>query len=337
MKRTCSLLVILALTLAAKAQQGPVPSHATRATAAMPAKADLGRAVARVNGVTISERDAREQMQRLFPYYAIHGGKVPEKYQAEIRKRAIQELIGDELMFQEAKREKITLPAATMQDVIRQARQRFGSPTAFEEYGKRQYGSVEEFERRLRRATVIAKFEDLQITQKSKVSDARLRQLYDQNEKMFLRPESVWLQSISVNVPPNPSEAQKKLARQRMEELLPQARACRNYQEFGLLAEKGSEDAYRVMMGDHKWVHVVGLPEEMSKAIAGLQPGQVSGIVELAGGLTILRVNQRRPQKQMEFSEVRDKMRADLEEATRKDRRDTLEKRLRQEAHIEIL
>ena len=65
--------------------------------------------------------------------------------------------------------------------------------------------------------------------------------------------------------------------------------------------------------------------------------GQISGVIETAGSLTILRVNDRRPQKQMSFDEVKDKLRAQLEEATRQDRFQILEKQLRKGARIEVL
>ena len=79
------------------------------------------------------------------------------------------------------------------------------------------------------------------------------------------------------------------------------------------------------------------LPPEVKAAVDSVEKGQVSGVIESAGSLTILRVNDRRPQKQMSFDEVKDKLRAQLEEATRQDRFQTLDKHLRKGARIEIL
>lgn len=341
MKALGPAVLIFALAVPLAAQQ-LVPSHtptapATASAAAPSAPVDLKKIAARVNGVAISERDVREQMQRLFPYYSIHGGKVPEKYQGEIRQKAVDQLVTDELMFQQAKKDGMKIPAAEAQDVLRQARARFGSQAAYEEFGKEQYGSVQEFERRLRRATLIAEYQNKEIVTKSRVTNLRLHQLYDKNKKTFLRPESVWLQTITINLPSNPSDEQKKMAHKRIEEILPQARATKTFEQFGLLAEKVSEDDYRVMMGDRKWIHLVGLPPQIKSAVDSLQPGQVSGVIETAGALTILRVNERRQQKQMSFEDVKDKLRAQLEEATRQDRFQTLEKQLRKGARIEIL
>jgi parvulin-like peptidyl-prolyl isomerase len=341
MNKFCSLAVILTLAaLPLAAQQGMAPSHAPSVPApagAAPAASELESAVARVNGVAITNRDVREQSVRLFPYYSIHGGKVPDKFQPEIRQKAIQQLITDELIYQEAKRRNMPVSPAAMQKVLSQAKARFGSAAAYRQFAIAQYGSVQNFEKRLRRAVVIAEFQNREFELKTQATEAQARAVYEKNKASFLRPESVWLQTISVILPEKPSEEQRRMARKRIEELLPQAKAAKNYEQFGVLAERVSEDDYRVMMGDRKWVHRVGLPKEIDAALAPLQAGQVSGIVEVPEGYTILRVNERRPQKQLTFPEVKDKLRQQLHEAARKNREETLEQQLRKKAHIELL
>jgi parvulin-like peptidyl-prolyl isomerase len=340
MKTIWGVLVLLGVVPLA-AQQGPVASHAQdpairQAMATAPAPVNPSGVAARVNGVGITERDVAEQSLRLFPYYSIHGGRVPERYQAEIRQKAIQQLIEDELIYQASKHRGMTVPQATMQSVLRQARDRFPSRKAYEEYAKAQYGSVENFEGRLRRAVLIADYRHREIDLKAKFTDAQVREVYERNKKSFMRPESVWLQTITVNLPPNPSAEQRELVRKRMAEIEVQVKATKSYEAFGVLAEKVSEDDYRVMMGDRKWAHLVALPKEIGQAVAPLQAGQTSGIVETPEGLTILRVNERRSQKQMEFSEVRDQLRQQLEGAARTQKTELLQQNLRKGARVEV-
>lgn len=347
MKRIRNFLPILILLLAlgataAVAQQGLAASHKPKPAIAQPSvatppAADLAKAVARVNGIAIAERDVREQMQRLFPYYAIHGGKVPEKYQTEIRRKAIDQMVMDELIYQEAKRQGTTVGPVTTQSLLRQAKARFNSAAEYQAYAKDTYGSVANFESRIRRAAIIAKFQHNEIELKAKVAEAKVREVYEKNSKAFLRPESVWLQTISIMLPENPSAEQRKMARARIEELLPQARATKSFDEFGLLAERVSEDDYRVMMGDNKWIHTVGLPPAVEKAVKPLPPGQVSGIVELPNAYVIFRANERRPQKQMTYAEVHDRLRDQLQDAMRKHKWETMQAKLRKAARVETL
>ena len=335
MKTIGKLAVWLALSALSAAAQ-LVSSHAP--TGAAPATTpNLNTPVVKVNGTLLTERDLREQMQRIFPYYSIHGGKIPDKYQAEIREKAMERIIAEELVYQEAKRRGMRVPPDVMAKVFRSAKARFGSEQAYEDYGTRAYGSVKEFERRIRRANLIEQFEHQEIELKSKPPEAKVREVYEKNKASFMRPESVSLQSISVNLPEKPSEEQKKLARQRIEEILPQARAAKDYKEFGLLAERVSEDDYRVNMGDHKWVHIIGMPPEIAKAVVGMKPGDTSDIIEAPVGYIILRVNDYRPPKEMTYDEVKDEIRKELENSAAQQKWTALQKQLRQSAHIENL
>jgi parvulin-like peptidyl-prolyl isomerase len=320
-------------------QMGPVASHTPTVVNPAPAGtlSDLKQPVARVNGIAITQRDLQEQMQRLFPYYSMHGGKVPEKYQAEVHDKALQQLIDEELIYQRASKSGVTVGPATMAKLLREAHGRFPSQAAYADYAKSQYGSVQAFEKRIRRAVIIAKYQDTEIVQKSKVSDTKLRSIYEGNKKRFVRPESVWLQTISVNVPENASAEQLKMAETRMKEVLPLAKTAKNHDEFGLLAEKYSEDDYRVMLGDHKWVHLVGMPEAMAQVADGMKAGETSGVVKVPGAWVILRVNDKRPEKLMEFSEVAPQLRKEIESSAQKDRWEKLRAQLYKDAKIEML
>ena len=67
-----------------------------------------------------------------------------------------------------------------------------------------------------------------------------------------------------------------------------------------------------------------------------MKPGEVSGILDVAGSLVICRVNERSPEKQMSFSEIRDKLRQQLEEANQKDLVSRFEKNMAKNAKIEM-
>ncbi len=339
MKKVFPVLFLMALAATLAAAQQLAAAHAP--TAPPPAvssyPAFLRKPVVKVNGAVLTELDLREQEQRLFPYYSIHGGKVPDKYQAEIRRKALDQIVVEELVYQEAQRRGMKVPAATLRQMLQAARGRFPTRQAYEAYAEQMYGSAGELERRIRRGALIEQFEHQQIELKAKVTDATVREVYEKNKPSFLRPESVWLQTISVQLPDNPSADQKKLALTRIQQILPQAQSAKNYSEFGLLAERVSEDEYRVNMGDHKWVHLVSLPAEIAKPLANLQAGQISGIVEARFGYVILRVNERRPAKQLTYDEVKDELRKEIEDANAQRRWTALQTELKKSAHIENL
>jgi parvulin-like peptidyl-prolyl isomerase len=335
----CQRLGLL-LTLGAasvSAQSTPlIPSH----TPTAPAKAapvSLSTVVARVNGTGLTERDLQREMSKLFPYAGVHRGRIPGEYAVELRQQARNQIVFDELLHQEALRRKMTVPAATLADVMRQARERFPSLKEYQEYAVREYGSVQAFEAQIRRALLIALLLDKEITEKARVSEAEIKQLYAQNPNRFRKPESVWIQSISLNFPPNATPAQRTALRERARNLLALAKATGSFEEFGRLAEKFSEDDWRIMMGDHKWIHRGRLPAAVEAVAFQMKAGEVSGIIETSEALVIVRINGVQPARQIPFSEVSAALREELEKAKLADARRQFEKYLRKTFVVEEL
>ena len=86
-----------------------------------------------------------------------------------------------------------------------------------------------------------------------------------------------------------PGDGQKNAPQQK-------AKASKNYEEFGLLAEKVSEDDWRVMMGDHKSIHRGRMPAPVEKAVFSMKAGEVSEVIDTGDSLCIARVNARKKQ-----------------------------------------
>src|SRR2546428_1747307 len=91
----------LTLSAKARARLAPVPSHEPRRS--RPLEAAI---VARVNGVPIHVDDLEAAMHTVIPLTSYHQNVKPEKME-ELRKRALDGLIDEELRYQEAVRLKI--------------------------------------------------------------------------------------------------------------------------------------------------------------------------------------------------------------------------------------
>src|ERR1700746_77349 len=101
------LLVIAAVSGAF----GQMASHAPT----MGAKSDMGsvlqvsdKPVARVNGVILTDRDLLREMYAIFPYAQQHNG-FPKGQEETIRQGALEMIIFEELVFQEAGRRNLAI------------------------------------------------------------------------------------------------------------------------------------------------------------------------------------------------------------------------------------
>jgi len=303
---------------------------------AAPAK-PAGTPIARINGIALTQDYLDEEMQRLFPYYSIHGGHVPASAEANLKTQAMHDAVLHELVYQEALRRKVQIPPQEWQKRMSDIRKGFSTRKAFEAAVTKQYGSTPAFEKRLRRAMLVQRLWKQEVTQKSAVTTEMARAYYLAHTDQYIRPESVWLQSITIKVPANATAEQKQAAKKVAEEILLKAKAAKNYEEFGLLAQQLSQDDWRVMMGDHRWVHRVAVTRDIEDVVFGLEEGHVSGVTETAAGFVILRSNGHQAKRQMTFTEMSKGVREKLGLEARDKRAKQFEDSLRSRAKIVIL
>ncbi len=128
-----------------------------------------------------------------------------------------------------------------------------------------------------------------------------------------------------------------KDAKKRADEAYKQAKATKTAEEFGLLAEKISEDDYRVMMGDHKWVERSKMPPEMLGPALKMQAGQMSELIQVAPNYVIFRMNRHVPAGEVKLEDVKVQLRKELEKNKSNQVRASLGKKLRQNAKVETL
>lgn len=296
-----------------------------------------GKPVVRIDGTVLTDRDLLREMFAIFPYARVHNG-FPKSQEADIRRGALEMIEYEELVYQEAERRKMTIPTARLNQAEAAYRHKFPSDEDFDQYLKTELnGSQQQFRRQVRRSLLIDAFLKAEIDNKSKVTLAEARGFYDANPKAFQRGEQFAFQTISIMPPDNASPDVKQKARQKAEDALRQAKATKSYQEFGLLAEKISEDDFRVNMGDHKMVARENLPVELVKPALAMKPGQVSNLLQFGSFYTIFRLNAHILPGKIKFEEVKEKLLSDLHK-TKYDRlRGNLDKRLRMQAKVEEL
>jgi peptidyl-prolyl cis-trans isomerase SurA len=336
------LVVFALLLVAVSGMAGQVPSHAPTGAAkqAAPAASPFqvsDKPVARVNGSVLTDRDLLREMLQIFPYARQHNG-FPKAEEAAIRQGALEMIIFEELVYQEAQRRRMTVPAQQLKQAEIDFKKQFGSGAEYQQFLKEEMGGSDGTVRdRIKRSLLIEQVLKIEVEQKSAVSGAEVKAYYDKNSAKFQVPETFTFQTISILPPQNPNPDQVKEGQRRANEALKQAKATKSYQEFGLLAEKMSEDDFHVNMGDHKEVGKDKLPPQVVKALLAMKPGQVSDIIQIDQAYTIVRLNAYSPARKQSFAEVRNGLTSELQKNKYERLRTTLDKQLRERAKVEVL
>jgi parvulin-like peptidyl-prolyl isomerase len=335
-----SVLLIGAAVVMSLPVVGQVASHAPSAVSTTTAAPVLpaGNPVARVNGAVLTDRDLQREIFTIFPYARQHGGNVPKELEPDIRKGALQMIIFEELVYQEAQRRKISIPPARMSRAEADLRKQFPTSDDYSSFLQAEFkGSQQAMREKIRRSLMIEQLLKAEVDSKSSVSVAEAKAYYDKNPGNFEYPETFSIQTISFVPPENATPTQVQEARKRADETLPKAKATKTYEEFGLLAEKVSEDDYRVMMGDHKPLARSQLAPVVLKALLNLQPGQVTDVIQVDNICTIVRLNKHVLAGKRKFEEVKGQLMKQLEKTKTNQIRANLDKKLKQNAKIEVL
>jgi parvulin-like peptidyl-prolyl isomerase len=336
------LRLIFAMGVLAGTTSAQVASHAVSTEGALPparmtSLQVTGKTVARVNGAEMSDRDLVREMFAIFPYAKQHNG-FPEKLEPQIRKGALDMIIFEELVYQETQRRNMTVAPERLAREEREFRKQFPSTEVYQQFLREELkGSRQLLRKKIRRSLLIEAFLKAEVFDKAKVSLTEARSIYDRNPRKFARAEQFHIQTISVLPPANGGADIAKEARRRADDAAQQAKKAKNYQEFGLLAEKISDDDYRVNMGDHKPVGRDQLPPEVVKAALAMMPGEVSDLIQLGTAYTVIRLVAHTPAGSIPFAEVRSQLQSDTQKERVEKLRASLGKKLRQGAKIEML
>jgi parvulin-like peptidyl-prolyl isomerase len=316
------------------------PSTALSATASTsgPSAVALSAAtkpVARVNGAVLTNADLVREEYAIFPYGRQHNG-IPKDLEPQIRTGAMGMIVFEELVYQEALKRKLTVTTARMLRAETDFRKQFATPEEFNAFLQSEFqGSQQLLDGKIRRSLLIEAFLKAEVDTKSTVSPAEIRAYYDKNPARFQHAESFTIQTISIFPPKKATADQLKEGRKRADDALHQAKATKTAEDFGLLAEKVSDDDYRVMMGQHKPIEVNELAPQVLKALQSMKPGDVSDVIQVDQIFTIVRLGAHTPAGEEKFEAVKTQLEKELP-ATRKNQvRAELDKKLRQNAKIE--
>jgi peptidyl-prolyl cis-trans isomerase SurA len=345
MKYRFMFLILLLMMTAVSAVPAQVTSHkptvfkdapTQHAPAQLPSGSQ-GMPVARVNGAVLTSADLTREEYTIFPYARQHNG-IPKEFEKQIRDGAMQMIIFEELVYQEALRRKMTIAPAKMQKAEADFRKQFATPEEYNQLLQSEFrGSRQLLDEKIRRSLLIDALLRFEVEDKCAVTPAEVKAFYEKNRAKFHHAEAYRFQTISVLPPPNATPAQLKEELTRAQNALKQAKTTKTAVEFGLLAEKISDDDYRVMMGQHKPVPVDQLAPPVLKALSTMKPNEMSDLIQLDQAYTIVRLQEHTPAGQTNFDEVKGQVAKDLKEGKRNQLRKALDSKLRQNAKIEEL
>jgi peptidyl-prolyl cis-trans isomerase C len=290
-------------------------------------KADI---VATVNGTSIprvkfdrSLGYAKDQLSRM-------NREVPE---SEIEKMVLDQLIASELLFQESKKEGITINDKTADEKLDQWKKQFPND---DEYKKAMQGMnlTEDIVRTdVKRDLAIEKLIVDKFADKTVIPEKDMRDYYDEHPDMFKQPEQVQASHILIKAGTEATESEKKAALNKIKEIQEKQKKG---EDFAELAKAHSECPSSAKGGDLGYFGRGQMVPPFEEAAFGMKPGEVSDIVTTQFGYHLIKVTDKKPGTTVPFDVVKDRIGQFLkQEKVQKEVKELVDK-LRGEAKVEV-
>ena len=285
--RSVSIALGLALATAAIAQQqASQPSSA--ATLNLPENPQVFgaplpsvvKASAIVNGEVITQTDID---QRLALMSIANNTPIPADQIERLRQQILSNLIDETLQIQAARSEEIEITDADIdKTVARVAGNAKQTPDQMAAYLKTRGSSIKSIRRQIMGEMAWRRLQSKKIESTVSVGDEEVQAVIDKLTKAKgteeFRVGEIFISATSAN------EADALAKAQRVFQALQQGGSFVGY------ARQMSEASTAAVGGDLGWVRPEQLPDELGNAVRQMRPGMVSAPIKVAGGYSIVAV-----------------------------------------------
>ena len=261
--------------------------------------------VAVVNGTIITRGELDQELQVVSQRLG-RGGKALGKAQlSQLEPQVLENLIGRELLFQEARDAGIRIKEETVKEQLGKLKKRFPDDAAFTKAMGQMHLSENDVRQQIRRGMTIQRWIDGKFARTISVQEKEIKEYYDANPRMFQQPEEVRASHILIKVDQNADEKTKLKARKDLEEI---QKKLLQGQDFAKLAREYSQGPSATKGGDLGFFRRGQMVAPFEKAAFALKPGNVSDIVVTRFGYHLIKVTDRKPGKTFSYAEVKEKL-----------------------------
>jgi len=249
------------------------------------------RIVAVVNNEVITQSDLRERVETVMRQLERSGTRIPPR--EVIEQQVLERMIVDRAQMQFARETGIVVDDAALDAAIARIAQNNGLSVAdFRAALERDGIPYDRFREDVRTEMVLSRLREREINSRIQVSESEIDNFLAEQQREGVDSNIEFhLSHILIRVPEHATPDQLAERRQRAQEVRNRALAG---EDFAQLAVAFSEAPDGLKGGDMGWRDAGKLPELFVKAVAALQPGQISEVLRSPAGFHVLKLHDRR-------------------------------------------
>ncbi len=258
--------------------------------------------VAMVNGVPILRADFDGEYNLYMNNMRQRGqGVSPEQFDT-VQQTVLDNLIGQELLFQESVKQGIKVNNDEITTEIDKIKQRFPNDAEFKQAMLSMNISEAVLTSKINKGISIKKLVEKDVEPKVTVSDSETKGFYDDNPNSFSEPQQVKASHILVKVDAMADDAQKKAAKEKIEKV--QAKIKKG-EDFAALAKEYSDCPSGAQGGDLGFFGPGAMVKPFEDAAFAMNTGEISDIVITQFGYHLIKVVEKKDAREVSYQEAK--------------------------------
>ncbi len=284
-------------------EQSPAGSTegATTAAPSGASRAERERVVAEVNGQPVHAWQLEEVVTIVKAQLQAQGLPITPQIEPELRKGAMQLVVANEVVYQQAKAEGMAVDPRQIDQRLQELIAQFGSEDEFGKY-LRDAELTEEDVREEAEYSMLVQQWVQSVTGQVAVDESEARALYEQWKPYLKEPAQARAAFILVKSSPDDPPAMREDARRRIDEA---HEKILNGVDFAQVAREYSQAPSAAQGGDVGFFPRGVMAPQFEEQAFTLPIGAVSEVFETGFGLNILKVLDRKEDRPLSFEEVK--------------------------------
>jgi parvulin-like peptidyl-prolyl isomerase len=275
--------------------------------------------VAKVNGAGITMRSLHDMMDRMSALDREAASPVPPE---EVRRKAMDQLVLQELASQEAARQGLHVKPRDIDAAITYL---VGHEQKdYDAFLAKRNETDAEFRSGLEQSMLLQLIIAREVTEKVSVSEDEVRKEYESRKDLFIEPEKVAVVDVMISAKLDNEASGKKAA-----EIIARIRADKDKNPWSLTPDSDFI------------VRDLELKKEKEPALYDaarkLKEGELSGVIRTGDGVHIMKLSEYTPERRLSYEEVKGPVEQKLRADALRKRREAWEQELKKGAKIEIL
>ena len=254
-----------------------------------------------VNGKAITMSDYQAGVDQLNRQISMTGRQPDEKEMQSLKQRILDNLIGRELLKQEADKRGIKADDAEVNAQL-DAVKKGTTPENFAASLKQMNMTEPALKAYFASQLAVKKLVDKDLASKIVVTPEEVKAFYDGNPDVFKTPEMVRASHILVKVDKTASAEEKAKALEKIKAI---QKRIQNGEDFAKVAKEVSDCLSKDNGGDLNFFQKGQMVPQFENAAFSMKPGQTSDIVETEFGYHLIRLTDTKEAGTMSFEEVK--------------------------------